>query len=631
MKVIEVIPISRGITKETLSYFTAENVKAGDLVSVPLRAKSISALVVNTQDAIEAKSALKSGDFALRKAEKLQAESFLTPAYMESVYEVARAFATSTGSSLSALLPKLILEQASTLARAAVIEPTGVHESAILQASFEDRIGQYKSLIRENFARKQSVFICTPSLQDARNMQQSLSRGIETYTILLHPNISKKGLIEAWNKALTIEHPVLIIGTARFLCLPRADIKLLILEKENAKGYKTIGRPSLDLRTFAEIFARKQKIKLVYGDTLLRVETLWKHAQGECQEIISPSYRLPTQSTEEKIVDMRPYSASNGRSFKILSDELEGVISRNVAAGERLCIFTVRRGLAPITVCGDCGTIVECNHCKAPISLHSQTTDGEKSYFFLCHRCGERRSAEEKCRYCDSWKLVMLGIGIQGLEKELTEKFPEVPLFKIDADSTPTDKKVQEMVAKFMLTKGAILIGTEMMLSYLKPVEHVAIVSIDALFSLPDFRIHERLLYTLMNLRQLAEKSFCLQTRAPEERIFEYALKNNSIDFYREEIRERETYQYPPFSTLIKVSVHGAKQSVQTEIEEIKTELEPFELKLFPAFIKSADGHFVMHGLLKIPRKDWINEKLLAKLRSLPPQVTVSVDPESLL
>ena len=38
-----------------------------------------------------------------------------------------------------------------------------------------------------------------------------------------------------------------------------------------------------------------------------------------------------------------------------------------------------------------------------------------------------------------------------------------------------------------------------------------------------------------------------------------------------------------------------------------------------------------MHGVIKIPRKKWIDEDLLAKLRTLPPQFTVAVDPESLL
>ncbi|HAO64630.1 TPA: primosomal protein N' [Candidatus Taylorbacteria bacterium] len=633
MKIIEVIPISRGIGRETLSYFTGEEIKPGAIVSVPLRSKTISGLVVTVRDVSDMKSAIKTAPYAIKKIDKLTHHDFLSTEFIESVVEAGRRSAATTGSILNALIPKAILEQAEkkTTLQATLADSAHLHEEFVLQAGFEERAGQYKSLIRESFARKQSVFVCTPSIQDARKIHEALSKGIENYSILLHSGMPQGALLKAWQAALENTHPLLIIGTGKFLCLPRKDINLLIIEKENAKGYKTMHRPFLDIRTFAEIFAKKSKIKIVYGDMLLRIETLWRHESGECQEIISPSYRLRMQNTNEQIVDMKPYSPSHGREFQILSDELIETIKKSIEKKERIVIFTVRRGLAPLTLCGDCGTIVECNTCHAPTSLHSNTVEGEKQFFFLCHRCGERRSAEEHCKNCDSWKLVMLGIGIQGLEKELQEKFPDTPLFKIDSDTTPTDKKVQAVIKKFMSEPGSILIGTEMMVSYLEPVEHTAVVSIDALFSLPDFRIHERLIYTLLQLRQVAQKSFILQTRAVEEKIFDHSLRSNILEFFRDEIQERQTYNYPPFSVLIKVSLHGRKDTVQTEMEKIKEFLKPYELSLFPAFVKNADGQFSMHGVMKIPRKKWIDEELLGKLRALPPQFTVAVDPESLL
>lgn len=632
MKIIEVIPISRGIGKETLSYFTGEDVKAGAIVTVPLRSKSISGLVVGVEDVADAKSAIKSAPYAIKKIEKLAHHDFFSAEFIESVVEAGQRSASSTGSILNTLIPKTILEQV----QKKIVTPESsdfhrVHEEFVLQAGFEERAGQYKSLIRESFARKQSVYVCTPSIQDARKIYDALTKGIESYTVLLHSGMAPGVLLKAWQTALESTHPLLIIGTGKFLCLPRKDISLLIIEKENAKGYKTLHRPFLDIRTFAEIFAKKNKMKIVYGDILLRVETLWRHASGECQEIISPSYRLRMQNTNEQLIDMKPYSPSHGREFQILSDELTETIEKTIEKKERIVIFTVRRGLAPLTLCGDCGTIVECNKCHAPTSLHSHLVEGEKQFFFLCHRCGEKRNAEEHCKNCDSWKLVMLGIGIQGLEKELQERFPNAPLFKIDSDTTPTDKKIQAVMKKFTAEPSAILIGTEMMIPYLEPVDHTAVVSIDALFSLPDFRIHERLIYTILQLRNIAQKSFILQTRACEERIFDHALKSNILDFYRDEIEGRQTFNYPPFSTLIKISLHGKKDAVQKEIEDIKEYLKPHELALFPAFIKNADGQFSMHGVIKIPRKKWVDEELLAKLRALPPQFTVTVDPESLL
>jgi hypothetical protein len=37
MRVLEVIPISRGITRETLSYFTGSDISVGSVIKVPIR------------------------------------------------------------------------------------------------------------------------------------------------------------------------------------------------------------------------------------------------------------------------------------------------------------------------------------------------------------------------------------------------------------------------------------------------------------------------------------------------------------------------------------------------------------------------------------------------------------------
>jgi primosomal protein N' len=111
MKIIEVIPISRGIGKETLSYFTSEDIKAGAIVSVPLRNKTISGLVVGVEDVAEAKSAIKSAPYTIKKIEKLSHHDFFSTEFIESVIEAGRRSAATTGSILNSLIPKAVLEQ----------------------------------------------------------------------------------------------------------------------------------------------------------------------------------------------------------------------------------------------------------------------------------------------------------------------------------------------------------------------------------------------------------------------------------------------------------------------------------------------------------------------------------------
>jgi primosomal protein N' len=105
----------------------------------------------------------------------------------------------------------------------------------------------------------------------------------------------------------------------------------------------------------------------------------------------------------------------------------------------------------------------------------------------------------------------------------------------------------------------------------------------------------------------------------------------NLADFYRDEIKEREVLFYPPFSIPIKITLQGDKKTVLTGMEQLQKIMTPYEVDIFPAFIPVNKGKFSMHGLIKIKRGEWVDEKLLAKLNSLSPQYTINIDPDSLL
>ena len=65
MKIIDVIPIAKGIPQEKLSYFTSKDVSVGALVSVPVIKKNIPAIVSAVSDAKESKISLKDSSFTM--------------------------------------------------------------------------------------------------------------------------------------------------------------------------------------------------------------------------------------------------------------------------------------------------------------------------------------------------------------------------------------------------------------------------------------------------------------------------------------------------------------------------------------------------------------------------------------
>src|SRR3989344_5310136 len=106
MKIVDVIPLSRGINKDTLSYFTIRDVSAGAIVKVPLRGRTVNALVVSSRPAEESRLELKSASFAFKKTSSVVSQDLLSAPYMAAVKRSADFQVASLGSLLFSVVPK---------------------------------------------------------------------------------------------------------------------------------------------------------------------------------------------------------------------------------------------------------------------------------------------------------------------------------------------------------------------------------------------------------------------------------------------------------------------------------------------------------------------------------------------
>lgn len=626
MYLITVIPITRASAIDGLSYFSATRFSPGTIVTIPLRRKQVPAFVVRVSDVQKEKTALKTAKYELKKIKKGSERHIVTERFMRAAAQTARYFATTTGSVLNTIIPQAILDTPPNISFKEPKTPAMLPEQYVIQADERERLAHYKSMIREAFAKKTSVFFLLPSTQDSESIVETLGRGIGDYTYVLHSGLTKKKIVELWKKAAAEKHPVLIIGTAQYLGIPRSDISTIIVEREASRAYKVNKRPFLDLRLFAQHVAKEIGAHIVLGDTFLRIETLKQFDEGTYTEKAPLKFRSMS-TAETKVVNMK-HNKEREEGFILVSDELKERISYTRENSEHLFVFTARRGLAPITVCGDCGATVSCEACGAPQVLHK----GSRGNIFLCHRCGHKRDPHMKCGNCGGWKLNTLGIGSQLLEEVISEDFPDMTIFRLDADTATTPKKARDIVKKYLETPGSILIGTEKALLYLDTeVEHTAIASMDTLFSVPDFRITERIFRLLIHIRSRTQQTMLLQTREPHHNVIDCALNGNLTDFYRNELKERKQFFYPPYATLIRITVEGRKDRVAKDTEQIIETFSAYEPYAFPVMLGLGSGKTATHILMKVPSSQWVDDELAQLLRSLPPSHTVMIDPESII
>ena len=169
---------------------------------------------------------------------------------------------------------------------------------------------------------------------------------------------------------------------------------------------------------------------------------------------------------------------------------------------------------------------------------------------------------------------------------------------------------------------------------------HSAIISLDGLLSIPSFNITQKILHIMEKLHEITKHNLIIQTRIPENPILEHILNGNVLPLYREDLKERKQFGYPPFKRLIKITFAGTAPETEKARSFIENYLGGYEPQIFSAFIGKVKGQYVTNTVIKIEPNLWplltddkkiISTHLSDNLRRLSPAFSINVDPEDLL
>lgn len=622
-KLIKVAPFSGGSAKE-LSYFSFKNVEKGALVKIKLSFREIPALVLEAEP-IE-KSKIRLLPYALKRITSVEAPDLFTDEFINAARKTAEYFLCGAGSVIKEFCPQAILKNPPQThlkkisgANSGETPPAPVFA---LQKPRKERIKFYKNLVRTGFANNQSLFLCLPARHKIRQYEEELKKGIEHRVLTLHSEMTEKIIREKWSAAAEEKQPMLIIATGLFLSLPKQNLKTIIIDEESSPFYKSRKRPFLDIRTFAEELCRETKSSLIFADEILRLETRKRIEKNEVATI-SPISAKTTSRAKETLVDIT-------KNKTLLSAELKEVIKESAGQNEQILLFINRRGYELSTICNDCGRVISCIRCDTPLVLHKKQ---EKE--FLCHKCFLKIKAVDRCPHCKSWRLKSLGFGIQKFQEEIQNTFPEIKIFRLDSDSVKTKKQGFKLIDDYLNSPGSILIATEMLFSFYESgFDRIGIITVDGLFSIPDFAINEKVFRLLLKLKSGARKIFLIQTRMIEHPVFLNLLRGDMLGFFNSELLTREKFGYPPFKTLLKIGREiKNKEKSETEIKLLEEKLAKYNPISFTAFTPKIKNTHRFYLLLKIDAGTWPRKQkeLHELLLSFSPKWTVEVAPESLV
>ncbi|MFA5095215.1 MAG: hypothetical protein WC447_00940 [Candidatus Paceibacterota bacterium] len=660
MRIVTIIPLQKGAFKENLTYFTAKDIKNGSIVSIPIRSKKILGLVISCQEVLNVKSGIKDMPFKLKKIIEIKKNSIFRNEFLESAFELSSYFVAKKNSGAISFIPAIFREKYDEIEKFSnseirpnmldITSPKVKTEKLLFQSPLEDRISYYKTLIRGQFALKKSVFIVLPTEYDIEIFSQALSKGIEGFTFSLHGGLKPKKIIANYEQIINSPHGVLILGTAQFLSIPRMDLGVIIVEHESSNVYKMFPWPHFDLRIFAELYASKIKTKFILGDTLLRYETIARKEMEGLGEIYPLSFRTNFNGIVIDIVNPNIKKEENSpkKSFKILNNKSVEEIRHSLKNKKNIFLFSLRKGLATYTVCRDCNETLSCEKCMAPVVLYL-SRDGKKR-MFVCNRCNTEKSPETVCANCGSWNLIPLGIGTDTVVEEVKKEFPKTKIFKLDKESSKTAKGAEKIISEFKKpaspsqggNSGSILIGTEMVFFYLKEkVDLSIVVSFDSLWTIPNFKMGEKIIQLLVSIIGKTERKLIIQTKNERDPALLAVESKNLLPFVREELGDRKNFNYPPYKRFIKITYLGDKIGSVEAKKTLRELFKDYNPEIFGGFVAKNKNQYVTNALIKIDPKKWslpglsanssINQNLFNLLSSLPFSYEVSVDPEDLL
>lgn len=371
---------------------------------------------------------------------------------------------------------------------------------------------------------------------------------------VLHSGLTGAQRLREWRRIRAGEAQV-AVGARSALFAPFQALGLVVVDEEHDDSYKQDEGVRYNARDLAVVRARQAGCPVVLGSATPSMES-WHNARegryGLLELLERPTPR-PVPAVE--LVDLRRQPRVEGR-LPLLSDEVLGALRACFAGGGKAIVLYNRRGYASFVQCGDCGGAYTCPSCGVGLVLHQ--TQGTLS----CHYCGFHRGMPGACPSCGG-ALEILGRGTERVEEHLRELFPEVPIARMDADTTAPRGAHHQILQGFARGDTQLLVGTQIVAKgHDFPDVHLAVVvSADHSLMMPDFRAAER---TWALLTQLAGRAgrgevagrVLVQTLHPEHYTFQKI--GDPQGFFEEEGRARRTLRYPPFTRLALLRVESA-------------------------------------------------------------------------
>lgn len=610
MYILEIIPLQRGIPRDSLSYFSMREIPLGSLVEIPFRSKTIQGIVIHSSDARTMKASLRSNSFSLKPVGSVVEGERFPAQLLRGLQEISRDTLIPLGTLVATFFPDSIFDY---FTKWTPLQERKI-DIRIIELPEKQRFDHYVMLARESLAKNHSVLFITPTVAQTDRLMKRFSEAFDkkqivTLTGAVKPANREKIYTEFENNS----EPVIICATPQFFVIPLKTINCCVLESFHSPYY---------IQDFNQYYD--------YRFIIIKLAKIFGYLQYFADAIPSPEFsyfidqRKAYLDRETKKTTHVPIAIIQKESFNdpyyksaIFGSDVIGLLQEKIQKKIPIFIFTARKSIATATVCRDCNYTVTCPNCTAVMHLVKKNPLNDGDRVFICNRCDTEVPPMNRCPHCLGWNLIPLGVTVESVADELQKLFPDVVLYKSTQTLTSTESKCKKLVTTWQ-ENGGILIGTQKILPYLNESPISIIASYEQCMSVPDFKTVSQTMWMFQNLLEKTTGHFIIQTRDKNEEFLQLYKKQDLNALVAIDQDLRKTYHYPPNYVYITIEISEIARRDHVRAKDfLKNPLQPFEHTVQSQFFEISQTYTIT-AKIHIPQDHWAeNDIEIMQLRGL--------------
>ena len=344
----------------------------------------------------------------------------------------------------------------------------------------------------------------------------------------------------------------IVVGARSALFLPFRKLRLVIVDEEHDGSFKQEEGFVYHARDLAVVRAKIEGAAVILASATPSLESLWNAESGRYRWLRLSRRHGRAVLPAIDLVDLRETPPETGRW---LSPPLTKAMAETLAAGEQSLLFLNRRGYAPLVLCKACG--------ERMTSPDSQSWLVEHRYSgrLVCHLTGWSMPKPEACPHCGAkGSLTAIGPGVERLEEEARQLFPEARIAVFSSDTTPDAESARALIDTMAAGEIDILVATQAAAKghNFPNLTLVGVVDADLGLRGGDLRAAERTFQLLAQATGRAGRAeragrALIQTYQPDHAVM-LALRDRDRDaFFAAESQARQAAGLPPYGRLAAV------------------------------------------------------------------------------